>query len=335
MTLEGQRRVGLQCSLDPLAPHQPYGLGLRHFSHRPDTGQAGDAKQRHAGRHRHTLAHTQFRHHAVTGRAQREARLRGAQLLAVPDQRVRDRHRPHAVACRRHQPGRGACPLQRQQLGLRRQPLGGEDGGQCLALAYLLHRCAHSEPLHVACHAGLHGDAQALIELHCANRFEGRSHIGPRHHSGTDAQVLLHARADLDTGVAPCVRVDGHQLHVHTRRFAGLVEARPRHHGVVPVQDLALVSRSGSCRGSTHGGHCRLGRATRVEAAGRQQDCRCRYGGDAYCALHGAAPSTMGVKASWAMALARSRCSNSALRSACSSACRASKSTVSAVWFDR
>src|SRR3546814_12320453 len=74
---------------------------------------------------------------------------------------------------------------------------------------------------------------------------------------GADAEILAGAGRDADAALADFVGVLGHQLHVHERRFAGLVEALVGHHRVVPVQDLP----PGLSRRARIAGRCRRRRS--------------------------------------------------------------------------
>ena len=138
---------------------------------------------------------------------------------------------------------------------------GAKDGREGLALAHSLHGRAHGELFHVARDACLDDGAQALVELHRAHGVERRRHIGALDGGCSQPEVLLHgdSRTHVDAGRAGLVRIDRHQLHVHERRLARLVEALRRHHGVVPVEDLPVAVRgTGRCHGRRH--HARSGR---------------------------------------------------------------------------
>jgi hypothetical protein len=316
LAVERLRRIGLKSRLDLLAARQAHGLRFRYLGHRPDLFQAGDAEQRHAGRDRHALSHAQLGHDAIGRRAARSAPVPCRFLLAAPDELVRDRHGPHAVArrgnevfetpercrasssfcgpasrARRPWPGPGPCahaPSARAPTGVR-----------------------HSRPRASA-------PRQRAARRTARRRPRRRMRRFPRvARSRADAQVLLDRGADLHAPPSgpPCrsVGVHRHQLHVHERRLAGLVEALARNHRVVPVEDLAaLGGRPGAVRPSMRPRaslSCGPGRRRPWRAA-RRPAARA----DRVCSVHCATSAVSGRKASWIWVLARSRCSVSSLR---------------------
>ena len=126
--------------------------------------------------------------------------------------------------------------------------------------------------LDITGNTGLNGDTQTLIELHRSNGVERRADVGSLDRRGPNAEVLLHRWTDFDTCVIGIVRIDGHQLHVHEWRLARFVKAWSRHHGVMPVEDLALACGSLGFRGGYGlGGSAFGGQAANKEATGCQQ----------------------------------------------------------------
>ncbi len=156
--VEGLRGIGLKHRIHLPAAGQVQGLRFGNLGHGPDRVQPRDPQERHAGRHGGAFADAEFRHDAACRRAEREACLRRAGRFALPDQFVGNRHRLQPVARRGDDLGRDARTFEGQQLVLRPEPFRREDRGERLTLAHPLHRRANLEPLHIACHARLHGD---------------------------------------------------------------------------------------------------------------------------------------------------------------------------------
>ncbi len=108
-------------------------------------------------------------------------------------------------------------------------------------------RRAGIDTLDEAARARLHDAHVALVELHRGHRLDGGADGAPLGRGQPHAQRLQGLRRHADAGRSglglTLVGITRHQLHVHERRLAGLVEALRRHHGVVPVQHLAFGGR--------------------------------------------------------------------------------------------
>ena len=298
LAFEGAARVGLQHGPDLLATHQMHRLCFGHFGHGPHRLEAGDAIERGPRRDRHAIAHAQLGDHAVCRRGQREPCLRGTGGEAASHHLVGNRQHAQPVSRSRHELGRRARSLQRDELVLRPDPVGREDGGQRLPLAHALHECTHREMLDVAGDARLHGHVAALVELHRTHRIERRRDRRAAYRGHAQAEALLHGRAHLHAAggaiALAALRIDRHELHVHERRLAGFVETLARNHRVVPVENDGLGRRGGAARRRGARGH----RAGRVGAADDERSCRHQHegGGQGHDAeaLHGAAPASIG-----------------------------------------
>ena len=167
---------------------------------------------------------------------------------------------------------RRLAPAKRQVFLLRAGPLRHEELREGLALAHGIERRAHEELLDIARRARLHEGDRALVEGDGADRLDGDGEPPLLRDGGAHAQVLHHARAHLHAArVRAVFGVDGHEVHVHEGRAAGLVELLRRVHRVVPVEDLAPAL--GLLRGGGVGRGVR--RALRVpvaaEAAGGEE----------------------------------------------------------------
>lgn len=191
----------------------------------------------------------------------------------------------------------GAGAPERQVLVLRREPVRREDRQQGLSRTHPLHRRPHGQVFDITGDTALNGHAEPLVELHAPDRLEGGADVRAPHRHRADAEVLLHHGTDLDPrscalwraiGGAGVVRVDGDQRHVHEWRFARSIEARSRHHRVVPVEHLALAGRTGCRRGLVV---VTAELATEQKARARRDQAGAHQGGDDGRAIHGVPPS--------------------------------------------
>ena len=239
-------RVCGDARLNPAARHQPGRLRLRHFGADPDAREIDDAEQRRPRHDRHAFAHVEFGDHAGNGRTQREAREHLAVALDLGNVLRTHAEQRQALAGsvgERLRLWRG-LPAQQQVLLLRARPFGKEDLHQRRALGHRIERRTRMELLHKARAARLNQHNAALIPAYGADRLELRLQRARLRFRRADAEVLHDLRIDRHLAlraVTALVCVLGHQLHVHERRLAGLVEPLLRHHGVVPVKDLALA----------------------------------------------------------------------------------------------
>ncbi len=200
-------------------------------------------KERCAGNDRHAFAGRKLTHHPVDRRGDREPRLHGAPGVDFPNLSVAHAGKPHALRRGVREPAKregidvGTEPLRREVLFLRRDPFRHVKLRQRLAFAHGIERGANVELLDEAVAASLHDDDVAFVVSHvadCGDRARERPRHGLRR---AYAEVLLEPRVNGDTPSARRVAgIDGDELHVHERRLAGLVEPRPRHHRIVPVQ---------------------------------------------------------------------------------------------------
>jgi hypothetical protein len=123
----------------------------------------------------------------------------------------------------------------------------------------------HVQLRYVAFDARLHHFEQAFIERDAANRCQRGLQHGLLDRAESNAQILCDGGIDSNRCTALLVRIDRHELHVHEWRFARLVEAHIRAHGVVPIENLATIGAGGL--------GCMLGRARSSEpVAGREPD---------------------------------------------------------------
>ena len=153
------------------------------------------------------------------------------------------------------------------------------------------------EPLHVAGRARLHDGLVALVEGDAADGLDAAGQAARHDLGGTDAEVLLHPRADAHRAfVGAGVGIHRDELHVHERRLAGLVELAARHHRVVPVQHPAAVGggvRPGRC-GRRDGRRigAALALAEPVEPVAAEAEQAGQHGGDHEAGrFHRGAPS--------------------------------------------
>ena len=240
--------------------------GMSTFTH--TVREPVDAKEHRAGHDGHPLARAQLAHDAVHGRGERHVRARLAVPLHVRDLLLGHVEEEQAVARRAREllRARRLAAAKREVFLLRAGPVRHEELRERLALAHGVERRAHEELLDIAGRARLHEGDRALVEGDGADRLDGDREPPLLRDRGAHAQVLHHARAHLHAArVGAVVRVDGHEVHVHEGRAAGLVELLRRVHRVVPVEDLA--SALGLLRGGGVGGGRGVHRALRVPVA--------------------------------------------------------------------
>ncbi|XHO06997.1 hypothetical protein ACEQUB_p00243 (plasmid) [Ralstonia syzygii] len=216
-------------------------LAFRYLGNDPDLAQIGQAEQRHARRHRHPVAHGHLCDQAIDRAGDAEARLQLAGTDDSADLTLRHAGLQHARLGRAGQIGLTECLLvrDRQIFFLGGDPVGRIQRHQCLAPADRLQRRTNRDVLHERTGTGLDDLHAALVHGDIARRLQHGAQASQPGLGRADTQVLSNAAVDGDAAAASLpVRVDRHELHVHERRLARLVETLARHHRVVPVQHL-------------------------------------------------------------------------------------------------
>jgi hypothetical protein len=202
-------------------------------------GLSSDPKQGVARHHGHALAHGKLDHDARDRRAQRDPRLRGAGRFDVTNLRVAHSRLAHALTrgIDEHIGAGAAHPEHGEKFLLHCDPCRHVELGERLAGAHVVERRAHVQFVDERARARLHDHLVALVVGDVAGGFDPRRHGAAHDLDRADAQVLPDPRARFDRAVARAF-IDGHELHVHERRLAGLIETLARDHRVVPVEHL-------------------------------------------------------------------------------------------------
>ncbi len=129
----------------------------------------------------------------------------------------------------------------RQIFFLRRHPFRYIQFSQHLSLAHRVERRAYIQTFNEANAACLHHGYIAFVVRHAADGNDYRGQIALGDFSGTNAQILLYPRTDIDLAiVAGIIGVDRDQFHIHERRFTRFVEFLVRHHRIMPIQHFFL-----------------------------------------------------------------------------------------------
>ncbi len=153
--------------------------------------------------------------------------------------------------------------------------------------------------------ARLHDEHRALVPRNAARSLDAALDRSRRRRRRAHAEVLRDARIDDHGAVAArLVRVLRHELHVHERRFARLVEMLLRDHRVEPVEDLSARGILCGCGSFVRRRDARLGvpvAASRCDGGDQDET------GDQRRAFHGCPPCGK-RKFNFAQARARSSC---------------------------
>ena len=208
----------------------------------PHRSQTVDARERHAGHHRHAFARHQIGDDPGDRRAYRQPGLYPAARFDQPNLLVVHANLAHACARRIHQRIQVAAPhaAQRQEVLLRRHPVRHIEVDQRLALGHAIERRAYVQLFDVAHRAGLHDHLVAFVPGNRTHRRHRRRERALGDRRGAQTDVLLDARADGDgTGIrAFGTGIGGYQHHVHEGRLARRFELLSGHHRVVIVEDF-------------------------------------------------------------------------------------------------
>ncbi|MFA5937750.1 MAG: hypothetical protein WC809_00215 [Sinimarinibacterium sp.] len=224
----------------PVLAH-PARLRFRNLDDHPDSRQVHELHQRRAGRDLRTLTHSQIHDEARLRRVDR----RGAAVAGNAAEEFQ--------ALRRGlDQQRVAAVLRQLEFLHRRIQVRRVQRGDALAFLHRIAFGAHVKLFDPAGGARLHSDDPALVDAYRADGVHALPERAGLHRRRAHAQVLRHLRIDRDDGAAVrCARfgVLGHQLHVHVRRLAGLIEVDLRLHRVVPVQHFAVRAPGPCLRG--------------------------------------------------------------------------------------
>jgi hypothetical protein len=216
-------------------------LRFRNLGMHPHRFESVDTKQCRARHESRSLAHTQFREDSVDGRNESRAGIGPTLRLQLTNRAFRyaEDAEPLARGSANRLASSGLSIEQRQIFLLRFQPGRCHDLRQRLTPAHTRQRCFDAQARDVPLDASLHDLQPGFVECDAAYRRQLWSQCGFLDSAETDAQVLADDGTDLDCCPATLVCVDRNEIHVHEGRLAGLVESCVRHHGVVPIENLA------------------------------------------------------------------------------------------------